>query len=384
MRILQLTSGLSLSDGGPTEVMIRINEAFNDLGHHAVLLGTDAVGLRGHLSPEEREQIGDPETVHLHRVHPPRLLKASLGLARETLRTAKAYEIAHVHGLYLAHDIAAWLARRSAGGPPYVIQAHGVLEPYQRSQSATRKRMFDTLIGRRIIRGASGFVFAADSERQRARTVLPRDARTCVVPLGSTAPAEPLVRKASDDAHFLFLGRLARKKQPDLLVRAWAEMNHPTARLTVAGPDGEFSSEELKSLARQLNAPPTIDFVPMITGAAKSSLLASADVFVLPSQNENFGVAVAEALRHGAAVLTTNAVASSEHVRLAGAGRIIPLNELTSTVLAGAMEAYANDAGRTRAEGDAGVVYASENLTWTATARRLTDFYDEVIANEPR
>jgi glycosyltransferase involved in cell wall biosynthesis len=143
----------------------------------------------------------------------------------------------------------------------------------------------------------------------RARVVLRRNG----VEVPASWPERGTFRKAhgiSDDVKLvLFLGRLSVKKSPDLLLQSFGELIKRSAGmpllLVFAGPDEGGVQARLDQMATQLGVRPKVQFVGPIFGDAKWAAYRDADVFVLPSQNENFGNTAAEAVATGTPVIVT-------------------------------------------------------------------------------
>jgi glycosyltransferase involved in cell wall biosynthesis len=125
-------------------------------------------------------------------------------------------------------------------------------------------------------------------------------------------PARGLFRKSlgisSDARLILFLGRLSQKKSPELLLQAFAQLppSSPTAHLAFAGPDESGMLARLHQMSDQLNVASRVHFSGPLSGEPKWSAYRDADLFVLPSQNENFGNTAAESVAAGTPVIVTN------------------------------------------------------------------------------
>ena len=133
----------------------------------------------------------------------------------------------------------------------------------------------------------------------------------------------PIEIEKKRQPYLLFLGRLHRKKGIDLILKALSEItieNRP--HIKIAGPDEENRLSQLKALARQLGVSDHITWLGPTFGEEKTTLLREAEAFILPSHQENFGIAVAEALAVGTPVLISNQVAIWDMVKRAGAGII--------------------------------------------------------------
>lgn len=379
MRILQISASVAASDGGPAEVILSLDRELKSRGHNVTLLTTDANGFSGRLERDDREALRSLQHANVHRAHAPRRLKASAGLLAQAVRQAGHYDIAHVHGTYLAHDLTAYLVDRR--GLPFVTQLHGVFEPYQRSQGTSAKRAWDAVIGTRSRRRSAAFIVAAESEREGAQAVLPAAIPTYVVPLGASVDGPRLPPPGWDVPDhvpvLLFFGRYANKKRPDLLLQAWAEVDsslRAEAVLVLAGPDGDWSAEQLRAMSRELSVEGSTRVLPLQLEDHKRFLLGRALQFVLPSENENFGIAVAEAMASGTSVLTTDLVAASTHVLAAGAG-VVTHGVPDAAQLAALLSRTLHEEARITEQGRAGKAYAAQHLSWAATASLLETIY---------
>jgi len=109
----------------------------------------------------------------------------------------------------------------------------------------------------------------------------------------------------------LFLGRLSQKKSPDLLLKAFEKLRHAgpgeskRPHLAFVGPDESGMRGKLEAMAKQLNVAESVHFCPPLGGERKWSAYRDADIFILPSQNENFGNTAAEAVAAGTPVVVT-------------------------------------------------------------------------------
>src|SRR5262249_18492865 len=150
--------------------------------------------------------------------------------------------------------------------------------------------------------------FHATSEAELAETrALGLTQPVHVVPNGVAITDLCLVHERQPQARtILSLSRIHPKKGLPLLLRAWAALadRRPQWRLGIAGPDELSHLAELKALAHDLGAP-RVRFLEPLYGSEKQAALQNADVFVLPSHNENFGLVVAEALAAGTPVIAT-------------------------------------------------------------------------------
>nr|WP_161572343.1 glycosyltransferase [Rhodococcus ruber] len=366
--VLQVIPTISEDWGGPAVGSMHLRSALERLGVNAKLLA--ARYPVGATVPKSSTQV---------EVYPssrPHVLENSWKLGLRILAVARTTDWIHIHGQYRLPTVYAYIAARLTA-TPYGLQPHGSMEPYQRAQSKVSKYVFDILVGKRIIRDASYVMFASESERDNASDLV-RDDQAFVNPLGAALSSTTAV--AGLDRFYdgvprnqsvLFLGRLAAKKRPDLLVRAWQQAFTEQARLCIAGPDSDFSAQALGDLLPNPELRKSMATPGSVNIEEKSWLFEKCGIFVLPSQNENFGLTVAEAMLAGCHVITTRATAASFHLIEAGCGEVLedPHQDDIAAALTRAFqnpEMVLESGARARA-------YAEANLTWSATAGRLRE-----------
>ncbi|MDR3406219.1 MAG: glycosyltransferase [Chthoniobacter sp.] len=235
-----------------------------------------------------------------------------------------------VHGLWQWQGLGTWRALRGTEAR-YWLFPHGMLDPWFREAFPwrhQRKVAYWKSLEQRVVRAAAGVVFTSDEERLAGRgTFQPWLAqREFVVPLGTSAPPQPAAElRARFEARFpqlrgervlLFLGRLDEKKGGDLLIDAFRRVA-PPMHLVFAGPGADARFEaDLRARAQGLR----VTFAGPLYGDDKWAALAAAEVFILPSHQENFGVAVAEALASGVPVLISQRVNIWREIVEDGAG----------------------------------------------------------------
>ncbi|HEX8330743.1 MAG TPA: glycosyltransferase [Hymenobacter sp.] len=255
----------------------------------------------------------------------------------------RRFDAVIVHGLWQYTTYAARRAWRRCGPtrPPLFVMPHGMLDPYfqraaGRRLKAARNWVFWKLVEGQVVNEATGVLFTCEEERRLAREPFRpyRPQRELVVGLGVEEPPTfvPAMRTAFEDAlpgapeqpYLLFLSRIHEKKGTDLLVAAYAEgAAGPTgAPLVVAGP-GLDTPYGRAVQAQAAGAPAgAVSFAGMLTGASKWGAFYGAEAFVLPSHQENFGIAVVEALACGKPVLISKQINIWREIDAAGAGLV--------------------------------------------------------------
>lgn len=311
MRILHIVGTVSPAAGGPTEV-IRMLVRYAPPGYTSELATLDdptAPFLRDLSFPVHA--LGSSR----NRWFRPALLK---WLRKNRSR----FDGVIVHGLWEFTGLSALLA--VAKHPGYVVFTHGMLDPYFKRaypSKHAKKWLYWLPAEYWVLRGARRVLFTTGAERDlAAQSFWLHCWKPMVVPIGSEAPPpdtsalleafRTACPQVADQRFLLFLGRINEKKGCDLLVDAFASLcaSHPDLHLVMAGPDPANWRERLESLAANSGCTQRIHWPGLLLGDAKWGAFAACEAFVLPSHQENFGVAVVEALASGRPVLLTHPV----------------------------------------------------------------------------
>ncbi len=238
------------------------------------------------------------------------------------------YDAVHIHGVFTFPVLmAARAARRS--GVPYVIRPAGTLDIYPMTQKAWRKKLYYRFFLKSTLARANAIHATSASERNQLALLGLAGACT-VIPLAVDLPVLNRAECQSERIlRLLFLSRIHPKKGLPILLRALAVLRDREieASLTIAGQGSKAYQKELKRLIDALGLHSTVEFVGFVTGKEKSRLLALADLFVLPSYQENFGIAVAEAMAAGLPVVISDQVALAEEIIRGGAGVVVPVDQ---------------------------------------------------------
>jgi glycosyltransferase involved in cell wall biosynthesis len=255
------------------------------------------------------------------------------------LSHAHMYDAFVVNGLWQYHSLAAWRALTRLRQPYYVF-THGMLDPWFKHTyplKHLKKWLYWPWAEYRVLRDAASVLFTCEEERLLARqSFWLYRAREQVVAYGTQTPPQDgeRLRECFFAAHphlrgkriVLFLSRIHVKKGCDLLIQAFAgaAAKDKTLHLVMAGPDQTGIVPGLQAMAQAAGVAERISWPGMLQGDAKWGAFYAAEVFALPSHQENFGIAVAEALGCGLPALISDKVNIWREIATDGAGIVEP------------------------------------------------------------
>jgi glycosyltransferase involved in cell wall biosynthesis len=317
MHTLHIIGSFSPADGGPPEVVRQLIKAYAEVG-----AGIEAVCLD---DPSESFLKGIECPVHA--LGQPYL--GRFGFSPRFWRwigeNSARFDGIVMHGVWTFPSVALRIAARRAG-KTYGIFAHGSLDPWFAGKYPLKhlKKSLYWPMQYKVLHDARAVFFTTESERDLAKTSFrPNEWNSVVVPFGITDPED----EGSDSAgqielfyhkfpelrgrrYVLFLARVHAKKGCDMLLEAFAKVavSVPDVDLVIAGPDQEGMQAKLQLLAERSGIAGRVHWPGLIGGDLKWGALRACDVFVLPSHQENFGIAVVESLAVGRPVLISNQV----------------------------------------------------------------------------
>jgi glycosyltransferase involved in cell wall biosynthesis len=299
-------------------------------------------------------------------------------LTRWLARHVREFDLVHIHALFSYAALpAALLARRA--GVPYIVRPLGTLNRWGiENRRPWLKKLSFRILESRILASAAGIHYTSEQELVEAGE-LGVSAHPLIIPNAVELPVGQASGPVpSDRKVILFLSRIDPKKGLDLLLEAFVRVRSrcPDALLVLAGTGDPTWVAALKNTADRLGIAANVIWAGFLSGDDKWAALTTADVFVLPSYSENFGIALVEALACGCPVVLSDQVGIHREITRAEAGLVTPcrVEELAAAILN-----VLTDAALRRRMSENGVRLARQQFSLEAVSRQLAAAYAAVI-----
>jgi glycosyltransferase involved in cell wall biosynthesis len=331
MRTLHVIASANPKGGGPIEGLRRLNTALDGLDHTIEVLSLDAPGspFLAELTPLCVHAIGSGKPGYGYTPNLKPWLEAHAG----------EYDAVFIRGLWQYSSYGTWQVM-SHKKTPYFVFPHGMLDPWFKRTyplKHLKKSLYWPWADYRVLRDARAVLFTCEDEKLLARESFKLyRCNEVVVRYGTSAPSgNPEAQRAlflkrypelTGKRLVLYLSRIHEKKGCDLLIDAFAACasQTPDLRLVMAGPDQTGLQATLEEQAKRLGVADRITWTGMLSGDLKYGAIHASEVFALPSHQENFGIAVAEALACGLPVLISDKVNIWREIEADGAGLVGP------------------------------------------------------------
>ncbi len=372
MQVIMTIASLDRDAGGTSRAVAATARHLAQVGCAVTLLSFD----RGRPALD----VEDESSLTVQRVEKGRQFWEVPGDLRRFGRKLKATidrdrpAVIHDNGIWLpVNHRVAQIARET--GVPRLVSTHGMMEPWSLNHKSLKKRLAWKLYQKRDLKDADVLHATAEEEAETLRHA-GFDQPIAIAPNGIELPSEglsPVVGKSSSDPSVcLFLSRIHKVKGLINLVEAWSQLRPGGWKVVVAGPDEDGHKSEVQRHARNHGVESDFDFVGPVAGEQKEHLFRHADMFVLPTHSENFGIVVAEALSYGVPVITTRG-APWRDLERHDCGWWI---DIGADPLAQALqEAVGLSRADRQAMGARGRTLVEQKYTWPRVAKRLKQTY---------
>ncbi len=293
MKVILTVSGIGMEAAGPSYSV------------PGLCRGLQAVGVDVYLHARMRDEM--QALSFPHEAYPylrSRFLPGANAPMRDGLKRAcRDADILHSNGLWNMPSVyPGWGVKGTRC--KLVVAPRGTLAAWALRKGYWKKKIFGWLFQNQVLRRADMFHATSEKEYEEIRAAGYLQP-VAIVPIGMDVPEVESHEKVDTGRvrKVVFFGRLHKVKGVDRLVRAWGDVAQEGWELVIAGPDRGML-EELKGIVAERKLP-RVSFVGEINGHAKYEFLAGGDIYVLPSDTENFGVTVAEALASGTPVIAS-------------------------------------------------------------------------------
>jgi glycosyltransferase involved in cell wall biosynthesis len=386
MNIAFVLSYLADHYGGPVAAVKGLGRALTNLGQSVSYWATTGGDNMAKSSLIEGGRV--------YKVNWPRSWYRSKDLFQNLSMEVSSWDVVELSEFWLypiyAGSRAAKLAR-----VPYVLRPAGSLQSWALNAhplKRLKKAMYLRLLGNSIMRGAACIRAASAYEAENIRCLGYRGPIT-IIPNGldvmqfdgiDKSEAEVCWPQLQDRPVVLFMSRLSPEKGLDLLIPAWDKLirspGHKDAILVIAGPDYRGYHRTVEAMIEKHGLGHHVLMTGMVRGRRKGALLHRADVFVLPSYSENFGIVVAEALACGTPVITTTGTPWQQLDRIDAGRWIVPReHELLDTL----REMLCMSLLQRKMMGDRGTDLIRNNYTWSSVANRFLHLCQCITEGKP-
>jgi glycosyltransferase involved in cell wall biosynthesis len=389
MKILHVIPAIAPRYGGPSQAVIEMCLALQQAGLTVDICTTDADGDGRLAVGLDKPILYRGVQTHFFRRDRSEAFKFSRSLSQWLDGNVARYDIVHIHAVF-SHATYAAAQACQRNQIPYVVRPLGTLEPWSMHQKRPRKLLAWHLFFRRLLQKAAAIHYTTEQERElteqslslRKGIVISNGVNEALLAVKPTGKFRLQYDIPANATAVLCLSRLHPKKGIDLLLKAFLELRTQgkltPVHLVLAG-DGEPSYvDRLRGIVRGTVAESSVHWTGWLEGESKFAALAEANLFVLNSFQENFGIGVVEAMACGTPVLLSRQVGLAADVAKHGAGWIVDLQQ--DELRSGLLEATA-DAAETRRRGDNARRLVADRFTWSRISVQLQSLYESLLTS---
>lgn len=355
--------------------------------HVITVATTDADGADGQINPRDYD-FGVCE-LHIFKRNFSESWKVSFGLALWLIKNISKYDVVHIHAIWsFSSTVSALLCRYNR--VKYILRPAGMLSLYSWGYKSWKKNIYWHLLEKYTVHGASSLHVTSDDEK---KDVSRKNISCQIYTIPNGVEESAFSEKTKNDLAclgidynllieknvLLFMSRLHPVKGVvDRLLPAVKELGDQYVLLLAGSVDSHAREygDEVEEYIRDKELADKVVMLGAIDGDDRWSLFRYADLFILPSHSENYGVVVVEAMACGCPVIVTSEVQSASIVKEAMSGIVVDgdVSELKKAI----QQAFSDDKVR-RDMSVNGMKYTKENLRWPIIAEKISDMYDEVV-----
>lgn len=381
MRVLHAIPGLVVSSGGPTTALVGLATAQAQGGVDVTILTTLRPGQE--VAAAVELAAAGVRVVSVEGCRGPLLRHP--GLADTVAGLVAEHDVVHAHGVWEEVQYqASHACRRSR--KPFVIRCCGLLDEWSLRRKWLRKAVYRAWRLDRMLASATA-VHCSTATEAASTGRLGFSTPIVVEPNGVRLqefldlpergafrasigkPTAPLV---------LFLGRIHPGKGVEYLIPALRHVMTPGATVVIVGGDSGGYRERMESAVAANHLGNRVIFTGPLSGRRKLEALVDADVFCLPSEHENFGISVIEAMAAGRPVVVSEHVGLKEEIRNSGAGSITSLDP---EAIARAIDGWLQDPAARHEAGASARACALRDFDWTVIAARWQQRYSQMAGS---
>jgi len=371
VKTLEFINGLSKASGGTSSCVPELCNALSRVSANDLLVNVQ-------MKQDGESIFPDPKLVRVHNVDGFKFSifrwAPQLPFVLKSLCRKEKIELIHVHGVWQTHR-AVQVAR--ALKIPHVITPHGMLTSWHFSHKSWKKRPAWWFYQKSDLDTARAVHITSDSEGDDLRKIGYKGP-LALIPNGSEIPEWKEPNTSSKPVRTaLFLSRIHLKKGLLNLVEAWSIVRPKGWRMLIVGPDTEGYGKVVKEAIQKKGLESEFVFQEPVYGEAKWDIYRNADLFILPTFTENFGMVIPEAMACGLPVITTEGTPWNElNDRNCGWWIPIGVDPLVKTLR---LATEASDEER-RAMGKRGRQLVEEKYSWDSIAQKMKALYEWVLS----
>lgn len=380
MKVLHVIPSVSPVYGGPSYAIRGMTAALARAGLKVDVATTDANGEKALDVSFFKPQLEDGVRHFYFPRQSPKRWTFSLPMARWLYQHTADYDLLHIHALFSFPTLPACDAAHRMK-VLYILRPIGTLGKWSLGYKSWQKFLYYHFIEKRNLERAAA-VQATSSLEARDLARLGFGEKTRTIPLGVDFAAKPLtLQRNGAHPRLLFLSRLHPVKALPILFQSLVLLKKEglEPQLVIVGDGADSYRLELKNRIKELGIKSQVEFRGYLEGEEKVKVFSSSEIFVLPSYQESFGLAVAEAMAAGLPVVVTEQVGIAPEIQEYGAGIVV--KNSPDSLKEGLLKLLQDPMLRFRM-GEAGRRLVSEKFSWEIVARQLVQLYEGILAGK--